>query len=103
MHVEFLEPAREEFAEAVAFYNSRKQGLGLDFAIEVQRAIERVLQYPEAWSRLSRRTRRCRTNRFPYGVVYQVRGELLLIVAVMHVRRRPATWRNRLRDLKDHP
>ncbi|HXJ96832.1 MAG TPA: type II toxin-antitoxin system RelE/ParE family toxin [Terriglobia bacterium] len=103
MRVEFLAPARDELVEAVTFYNSRKQGLGQDFAIEVQRTIERIIQYPEAWSPLSKRTRRCRTNRFPYGIIYQVRGDVLLIIAVMHLHRRPAVWKARLRDLKEDP
>ncbi|HMD98943.1 MAG TPA: type II toxin-antitoxin system RelE/ParE family toxin [Terriglobia bacterium] len=63
----------------------------------MNRAIQRILQYPEAWSPLSARTRRCRTNKFPYGVIYQIRGDTVLIVAVMHLHRKPGTWKNRLR------
>jgi hypothetical protein len=35
----FLEPARDELAEAVEFYNDRRSGLGDDLAAEVERAI----------------------------------------------------------------
>jgi plasmid stabilization system protein ParE len=96
MLVRFLTPAQAELTEAVAYYESQKQGLGSEFAEEVKRTIQRILQYPEAWSPISKRTRRCRTNRFPYGVIYQVRGEVLLIVAIMHLHREPRTWRRRL-------
>jgi plasmid stabilization system protein ParE len=98
MVVEFLAPAKDELAEAVAYYNAQKQGLGSQFLEEVKHTIERILQYPEAWSPISRRTRRCRTNKFPYGVIYQVKGDLLLIVAVMHLHREPKSWRSRLRE-----
>ena len=96
MNVEFLAPARVEFAEAVRYYESQQPGLGDEFAAEVQRAIERMLQYPETWSVLSGRTRRCPTNRFPYGIIYQVRGDTLLIIAVMHLHRAPLSWRSML-------
>lgn len=96
MAVTFLAPARAEFVEAVAYYESQKQGLGSQFAEEVKHTIQRILQYPEAWSPISKRTRRCRTNKFPYGVIYQVRGDVLLIVAVMHFHREPRTWKDRL-------
>jgi len=96
MTVKFLAPAQAELVDGVAYYESQKHALGFQFAEEVQRTIQRILQYPEAWSLISKRTRRCRTNRFPYGVIYQVRGDVLLIVAVMHLHREPRTWKERL-------
>jgi hypothetical protein len=33
----------------------------------------------------------------PYGVIYQIRKETLLIVAVMHLGREPERWKSRLR------
>jgi plasmid stabilization system protein ParE len=96
MVVKFLSPAQAELAEAVAYYNSQKPELGSQFTEEIRRTIERILQYPLAWTPLSKRTRRCRTNKFPYGVIYQVRVDILLIVAVMHLHREPQTWKSRL-------
>jgi plasmid stabilization system protein ParE len=98
MNITFLAPAEAELLDAVAYYNTQSEGLGYEFAAEVKRTIERIVQYPEAWVQLSKRTRRCRTNRFPYGVIYQVRSETLLIVAVMHLSRNPQTWRGRVKD-----
>ena len=96
MKVDFLTPAEAEFIEAIAFYNLQSEGLGYEFAAEVKRAIGRIVQFPEAWTPLSRRTRRCRTNRFPYGVIYQVRGDTLLIVAVQNLHKHPDSWKARL-------
>jgi plasmid stabilization system protein ParE len=97
MEIDFLPPAKSEFTEAISYYNAQSEGLGYEFAAELKRTLERIVQYPNAWSKLSIRTRRCRTNRFPYGVIYQVRKETLLIVAVMHLSRGPETWKSRLK------
>jgi len=70
MEVKFLAPAQAELEEAAAYYETQEEGLSSQFTEEVKRAIQRILQYPEAWAPISRRTRRCRTNRFPYGVIY---------------------------------
>ena len=96
MRVEYLETAEAELVDAVIYYNNESEGLGFEFAAEVNRTIARIAEYPIAWAALSKRTRRCRTNRFPYGVLYQIRGEMLLIVAVMHLHRNPSSWRKRL-------
>jgi len=101
MNVQYLEPAVAELYEAISFYNIQRQGLGLEFAKEVQDTIERIKQNPEAWTTVyrSKRARRCLTNRFPYGIIYQIRDNTIMIVAVMHQRRRPQTWQSRLREI----
>ena len=84
--------------DAISYYNTQSEGLGYEFAAELKRTLERIAQYPDAWFKLSKRTRRCRTNRFPYGVIYQIREETLLIVAVMHLSREPEGWKSRLKS-----
>ncbi len=96
MEVEFLDPAEGEFIESIRYYNGESEGLGYEFAAEVKRSISRIIEYPDAWAPLSKRTRRCRTNRFPYGLIYQVRGDIILIVAVMHLHKDPKSWKERL-------
>ena len=100
MEIIFLPPAKAELTDATSYYNMHSEGLGYEFAAEVKRTLERIVQYPGAWFKLSKRTRRCRTNRFPYGVIYQMRKETLLIVAVMHLSREPEAWKSRLKKKK---
>lgn len=101
MTVSFLATAMSEMAEAVDYYESQQAGLGGEFAEEVKRTIQRILQYPAAGAPLSKRTRRFQTKRFPYGIIYQLRDDVVLVIAVMHLRRKPATWRARLRGERD--
>ena len=98
MNVEFLEPAARELYEAIVFYDIQRRGLGQEFAKEVEDTIERIKQNPEAWTTISssKRVRRCLTNRFPYGIIYQIRQDTLLIVAVWHLLRRPQAWQGRV-------
>ncbi|MBN2133565.1 MAG: type II toxin-antitoxin system RelE/ParE family toxin [Sedimentisphaerales bacterium] len=96
MRVELLDTAKEEFAEAIAYYNEQSEGLGYRFAAEVRNTLSRIVQHPEAWAPISLRARRCRTNGFPYGIIYQLRQDVILVVAVMHLHRHPDTWKSRV-------
>lgn len=98
MNIKFLSPAEAELLDAVAYYNVQSEGLGYELAAEVKRTIERIIQYPDAWFSLSKRTRRCRTNRFPYGILYQIKNNTVIIVAVMHLSRHPQAWQGRVKD-----
>ena len=93
----FHPAARQDFFEALEYYEGSQQGLGAAFAKEVYATIQRILYFPEAWSKLSRNTRRCLTNRFPYGVVYHVMKEEILIVAIAQLNRKPGYWKERLK------
>src|SRR5213594_2549606 len=81
MDLRFLETAKAEFWEAVAYYEHEQEGLGGRFAREISKALDRIVENPNAWRPLSPRTRQCRTHRFPYAVVYQVGSDHLLVVA----------------------
>jgi hypothetical protein len=96
MNISFLEPARAELIEAVEYYNYEQTGLGDAFLIEIIRALERIRRYPDAWQPLSASTRRCKTRRFPYGIIYHQRESEILVVAVAHLHRKPFFWKNRL-------
>ena len=97
MIIRFLSSAEIEFEDAINYYNTQSEGLGFEFAAEVKRTIERILQYPKAWSPISPRTRRCRTNRFPYGIIYQERNKSILIIAVMHLAKHPNSWKSKIK------
>jgi toxin ParE2 len=94
--VRFLEVARNELRDAVRFYEAQRPGLGVEFQNEVRTTIERIKHLPEAWQPMSEHARRCRTRRFPYGVIYRAGSDEILIVAVAHLHRNPEYWEDRL-------
>lgn len=63
---------------------------------EVGRRLSRIADFPEAWAPVSSGARRCLVERFPYGIIYQIRDDKILILAVMHLSRKPDYWKNRL-------
>ena len=87
--------ARTELLEVVRYYEEQRTGLGRSFAQEVNRAVKRIVTRPLACPKHLANTRRCRLNRFQYGVVYRVVEAEIRVVAIMHLHRRPGYWRGR--------
>lgn len=95
MEIRFLDVAQQEFDEAVEYFNSESAGLGDQFLLEVLDALARVRQFPNAWHLYTENSRRCQTRRFPYGIVYQVLPDEILVVAVAPLHRKPGYWLDR--------
>lgn len=91
----FLPEAEAEFAEAAAFYEAAEPGLGLAFAQEVERTVDRICAFPESGATLGTVVRRAIVSNFPFLIVYRIGSGEILIAAVAHQRRRPGYWRRR--------
>ncbi len=96
MKITLLEPAQIELDETIEYYNYESYGLGDTFLKEFLTVLDRIGEFPEAWQSCSKRTRRCQTRRFPYGIIYQVREQEILVVAVANLHRKPNYWKDRV-------
>ena len=95
MTYSFHPEAEIEFSNAIEYYETCKKTLGLEFANEVYQTIQRIIQFPNAWHPLDKNNRRCLTNRFPFGIIYYQKNDEIIILAIMHLNRKPDYWKNR--------
>ena len=91
-----LPEADAEFAEAVRYYAGIDPELAVRFYREVERLIRDACTFPDRFFMFHPPARRHLSAVFPYAVVYIQRPDCVWIVAVMHMKRRPGYWRNRL-------
>ena len=93
MHWEFTTTAENEFLEAIEWYDLVRWGLGEEFSEEVHSVINVICTFPDLWSFLRKPVRRALLHRFPYGVLYHFdENGTILILAVMHLHRKPDYW-----------
>jgi plasmid stabilization system protein ParE len=92
-----LAEAEAELEAAFDHYAAIRAALAEDLLHEFRRAVDQIQLHPRAWHPLDETYRRCRVHRFPYGIVYRhdASVEQLVIVAFMHLSRRPGMWRGR--------
>jgi toxin ParE1/3/4 len=97
--VSFHEAARDELREAARWYEREREGLGGEFGLAVEMAVERAArgELPSLASVEASQpgTRKILLQRFPYAVHFDMSDSEMFVWAVAHQRRRPGYWRTR--------
>jgi len=96
MRWKFHPRASEEYLDACRYYAEIEARLGAAFVRNVEAAVDEILRHPLAWPAIEEDVHRRFLKRFPYAIYYTVEDDLVLIVAVMHMKRRPGSWHERL-------
>jgi plasmid stabilization system protein ParE len=86
--LEVAPEAALEFEAAAAWYERERAGLGTEFVAEVDDALARILEAPDAFPvvHASVEARRLRLRRFPYSIIYRRRGEVIRVLAFAHTK-----------------
>jgi plasmid stabilization system protein ParE len=66
--------ADAEADEAATWYEAEQPGLGVEFLLELDAAIERAAESPLAYARVCLDARRVLMRRFPFAVYFLQRG-----------------------------
>lgn len=89
--------ADEEFAEAVRYYSGISPELGIRFYRKMERLLLEVCADPERFRKFDPPARRHFSRDFSYAIIFLEKPGYVWIVAVMHMKRRPGYWRERLK------
>jgi len=92
----FAPEVEEDLAEASAWYESRRTGLGDEFLSCVDACIAAILRMPEMQTIVHKQYRRALVRRFPYEVFYEYEEHTVTVYAIFHAARDPEKWRQRL-------
>ncbi len=89
------EDADRELSDAADYYDAESLGLGTVFLDQLDDGNERILENPHAAAEIDPGIRKLVLAKFPYNLIYEIDGDIVLILAVAHQRRRPHYWRER--------
>ncbi len=91
----FHPEALTEYADAVQYYVAQRVEVAQAFIDAIEDAVYRIRESPTRYMVIDEDVRRCMTRRFPYGILYTVEQDYILILAVVHCSREPGYWKNR--------
>ena len=95
MKVEFLKAAQTELDQAFEWYETQQKDLGVQFLNEFDAVVRRIISYPESYILIEKTIRRCLVKRFPYGILYGIDVDKIVVIAVAHLHRKPDYWISR--------
>ncbi len=101
VRIQFHAEADLEVDAVFDWYEQQQPGLGADFLAELRSHLQAIAEAPRAaaaWSGArgkAMEVRRRVMRQFPFTLPYVVREDLVLVLAVAHVRRQPGYWLKR--------
>jgi len=97
MTPEFHPAAEAEFLDSIAFYESRKPGLGTSFLQAIHESLAFISEMPEAWPVQEEPDIRTKVvANFPYSIHFRIQEPQIQVLAVAHHKRKPGYWHDRL-------
>lgn len=91
--LEISSAAKNDLADAVAWYNKQQKDLGDEFLTEVFKSLDYITSNPLLFSiRFSGKFRFSKVNRFPYIIIYETMMESIIVNAVFHTSRNPSRF-----------
>ncbi|HUQ71523.1 MAG TPA: type II toxin-antitoxin system RelE/ParE family toxin [Planctomycetaceae bacterium] len=96
MNCRFQSEARQEYLDAIAYYEQCRLGLGQRFVDEVEEYLTKIREHPDAYATIAPEIRSANLHQFPYAIHFAFDSSEVFIIAVAHHSRRPGYWRHRL-------
>jgi toxin ParE1/3/4 len=84
--------ARDELAEAAAWYRRKSPAVAASFKAAVRQTLRSISEWPAGSPKISDRVRRALTSTFPYAVFYSDESEEIVILAIRHQAQDPKSW-----------
>lgn len=96
MNLRFHSEALDDYEESADYYQAISVVVAKRFVSEIERSIQNIKSHPLACPVIEDDVRRCLLKRFPFGIYFSIEHDHILILAVMHLSRRPRYWADRM-------
>ena len=93
----YLLPAILELERAVDRYADRSPPVAAAFFDAIRSGVERLETFPKSAPVLEAPVRRLVLQTYPFSVLYYLKDDTIVIVAIMHHKQEPGYWHDRVR------
>ena len=95
-NLKFKPEVYNDIKAAYDWYESQRIGLGEDFLLTLEESYSKITRTPKVYQLIYKTVRRKLLRRFPYGVFFVLKDDEIIIIAIMHTRRKLSDWNERV-------
>ena len=95
-NIEFKLEVYADIKVAYVWYESQRVGLGEDFLLTLEESYSKITRTPKLYQDIYKTVRRKLVRRFPYGIYFVIREDIIIVIAVLHTKREPQEWHKRV-------
>jgi plasmid stabilization system protein ParE len=89
--------AEADLENTARWYDEEQPGLAARFLSDVDQTLVRIRERPLQFPVVVRDVRRALLHTFPYAIYFLASDEIVVVLAVLHLRRNPKIWQRRVR------
>lgn len=87
--LEIEEQAREDLQDAISWYETQQEQLGVRLIMEVRKAIQLIVKNPKHYKKVAKEYRQLKIDIFPYIIIYEYINEKVVVYRIFHTSRNP--------------
>ena len=95
MQLKFTGEALLDIEDIVLWYEEQRIGLSYDFELCLEAGISEIVRMPSAFQKKYKNVKVTFIQRFPYGIHYIIRTDVIIIIGIFHTSRSPKNWKDR--------
>ena len=93
--IRFHPDAETEMIQAALWYEMQQVDLGKRFLAAIQDCLNKIEINPLLYPAIEGESRRCLIRTFPFGVIFRIKPDMIIVEAIMHLHRNPDYWKSR--------
>lgn len=91
MQIVLKQEAKSEIVESYLFFEERQHGLGEAFFKELEQLFQLISLNPRLFPAYRKSLKKVAMRRFPYIIIYEIENTSIIVYAVFHTSRNPAS------------
>lgn len=95
-NIRFIKEALFDIDDIILWYEYQREGLSYDFELCLEAGVGEIQRSSSAFQKRYKNVQILFIKRFPYGIHYIIKDDVIIVIGIIHTSRSPKNWSDRL-------